>query len=477
MHNNQKVVQGHAAGSATARRTRSAGQVVLATLALTAAGAAFVSSFGAAAQSGAQPEGNISFAVWGNEQDVGTLKSVAAAYQKLHPKVNIKVVQSDCGPSYAECKKLIAGGAMPDVIVPGIWNYNAMVDDGVLLNLAPYIKRDGLKLSDFTPSVLSSVRSLKDKQLYGLPMGFNVQSLYYNKALFDQAKLAYPPAGGNYTWDDLRRWARDLTLDVNGNKPGSPNFNPKRIKQWGFTTEAVNGQAAHLDALLFAFGGSVMKLPSRQTCNIDSAASVRGLQFLQDMLWKDHSVVSRNDFSETPGYLRFRQGQVAMQMASHEQVGGIRDDNPDLRYDMAPLPKGPAGQATAIQIHIWAVYNKSAQKDLAWQFIKWAATEGAVSGAADRPVPIMNLEPVYKNLANGPAFAKAAGEPANVVAAQIVPSRWPRTTVPSSFNAKTDDILGQDGLAPVLTDIMLNKKSAAVAVAGVCAKIDAVMAR
>ena len=456
-------------------RRRAGTTVAGLTLALTAA---LIGSLNSRAQTGAQAlSGDLTFAVWGNEQDVGTLKSVAAAFQKKNPKVSIKIILSDCGPSYAECKKLIAGGSMPDVIVPGIWNYNSMVDDAVLANLEPYIKHDGLNVKDFAPSVLKAVRSLKDKNLYGLPMGFNVQSLYYNKTLFDQAKLAYPPANGNYTWDDLRKWARALTLDANGNKPGSAAFNPARIKQWGYTTEAVNGQAAHLDALLFAFGGSLMKLPSRQTCNIESPATVRGLQFLQDMVWKDHSVVSRNDFTETPGYLRFRQGQVAMQMASHEQVGGLRSDSPDLRYDMAALPKGIAGNATAIQIHIWAMYNKSPKKDLAWQFIKWAATDGAVSGAADRLVPIMNLQPVYKDLASGVAFAKAAGEPSGVVAAQVTPAGWPRTTVPSAFNAKTDDILGQDGLAPVLTDIMLNKKTAAAAVSGACAKINTVMGR
>ncbi len=458
------------------RPTRTVRATLAMTLMITSA-AAFTATDAHAQSRTTAASGQLTFAVWGNEQDVNTLKSVAAAYQKLNPQVTIKVVQSDCGPSYAECKKLIAGGNMPDVIVPGIWNYNAMVDDGVLMNLQPYIKRDALDVKAFTPSVLANVRSLKDKQLYGLPMGFNVQALYYNKTLFDQAKLPYPPANGNYTWDDLRKWAKALTVDANGNRAGSANFNPARIKQWGYTTEAVNGQVAHLDALLFAFGGSVMKLPARQTCNVDSPASVRGLQFLQDMLWKDHSVVSRNDFTETAGYLRFRQGQVAMQMASHEQVGGIRDDSPDLRYDMAPLPKGPAGQATAIQIHIWAVYNKSAQKDLAWQFVKWAATDGAVKGAPDRPVPIMNLEPVYKNLAAGPAFAAAPGEPAHVVAAQVTPARWRLTSVPSAFNAKTDDITGQDGLAPVLSDIMLNKKTAAAAVAGACSRINDIMTR
>ncbi len=72
-----------------------------------------------------------------------------------------------------------------------------------------------------------------DGGLHGLPMGYNVQSLFYNKDMFDAAGLDYPPADGSYTYDDLREWSKKLTLDQAGVDAGSAGFNPEQIAQWG----------------------------------------------------------------------------------------------------------------------------------------------------------------------------------------------------------------------------------------------------
>ena len=61
---------------------------------------------------------------------------------------------------------------------------------------------------------------------------------------------------------------------------------------------------------------------------------------------------------EEPGFTRWVRGQVAMQQGSHEQVLAVQDQNPELAYDMAALPEGPAGNATLFQIHTWAMYEE-----------------------------------------------------------------------------------------------------------------------
>jgi multiple sugar transport system substrate-binding protein len=447
-------------------------------LRLGAAAAAGVAATGYALRTGAPivraaepeasaPSGTLSVAIWGDTVDYKTLHTAINKYMTLYPAVKVTVREGNCGADYAACKTLIAGGTMPDVFVPGIWNYNAMVDAGVLTDLTPYMKSGDFNLGDYNSTITGQMKSLKDGHLYGLPMGFNIQSIFYNKDMFDKAKLAYPPMDGNYTWNDLRAWAKKLTLDANGNTPASSHFNARKVKQWGFFTWAMIEQQAHLDSILLAHGGSLMTYPSRQRCNLENPNTIKGLQFIQDLMWKDRSTLTPQANQEEFGVDRFVAGHVAMEQGSHEQVGLVAARNPSMRLGIAPLPKGPYGAADCIQIHIWSIFNRAQNKDLAWHFVKWISGPG--SGTE------MGLVPHYKDYAYGPDFLKGRGEPAGLKQAQLDPLKWKLTIVPTSFNQKNDGIAGQDGFGPALTNIMANKQTAADAVRGVSQKVNAIM--
>lgn len=291
----------------------------------------------------APAEGRISITLWGNKQDVDSQRAAVAKYQELFPQVEIEVTEGGCGVAYADCKTLIAGGTMPDVFPPGIWNYNAMVNDDVVEDLEPYIQRDRLNLGDFNPKITEGLRALRDGKVYGLPMGFNMQSLFFNQDMFDAAGLTYPPADGNYTWQDLQGWAKKLTLDEDGNNAESAEFDPDRIAQWGFATLAVLPIAAAFDPVLLAFGGSTMSLPDRQSCNLEHPDSIRAWQFIQDLMWVDHSTVKPDANQEQAGYLRWVNGTVAMQQGSHEQVGLVREQNPSMRSTWPRCPRRRPG--------------------------------------------------------------------------------------------------------------------------------------
>lgn len=405
--------------------------------------------------------GHLTVVIWGTPQDTASIQASIDQFTAAHPDVTIEVQVGDCGVSYAACVTLLAGGAMPDVFVSGIWNYNRYIEDGLAVNLDPYIANDDVVTPDnFNSMVWNDLKALSDGSTYGLPMGLNVQSLYFNKTMFDNAGLAYPPADGNYTWNDVREWSKKLTLDSAGNNATSPDFNPDDIVQWG-------AYLRNLEPILMSFGGSTMTLPDRQTCNLENPNTVEAYQWIQDFMYVDHTAVTPRDTQEMEGYLRWINGQVAMQIGSHEQTTIVADINPELEYDIAPLPQ----QNTFVQYHIWTIYSGSPSQDLAWQFIKYIATDGTVGPTG----PLMGLVPAYQDLAHGPAFAEAPGEPEHIVEGQLDPLEWDSTTYPSYYNQNTDAIGGQDGYGPAISDIVTNARPAAEALQGVCAKVDALM--
>jgi multiple sugar transport system substrate-binding protein len=423
--------------------------------------------------------GKIRAIFWGNDNDVNSQKAGVKKFIELHPKVTVEVLEGNgCGADYAACKTMIAGGTMVDLFSSGIWDYNAMINDGGVVELLdPFMTRDNVKVSDFAAPAIAGMKALKDNKIYGLPMGFNVQSFWYNKDMFDKAGLKYPDPMGNYTWEDVRAWSKELTIDENGKTAKDPAFDPKKIKQWGYATWAATGSAPGYEPTLLAYGGSSMTLPDRQKCNMENPKSIEGWQLIQDMIYKDHTTVPPDAYQEMAGWQRWVTGTVAMQQGSGEQAMLVASTNPTLKYDMAALPKGPAGNASVVQMHIWNIWAGSKNKELAWEVLKFLATDGTCGnyGPNGEYSNMMGLVPAYKDLALGECFAKAKGEPANVAAAQLEPLKWPLTTYPGTYNQKTDMLNGQDGFGPALASLTTNEKSAADSLKGVCDKVNALM--
>ena len=81
----------------------------------------------------------------------------------------------------------------------------------------------------------------------------------------------------------------------------------------------------------------------------------------------------------------------------------------------------------------------------------------------------MGLIPAYKDLADGDDFATAEGEPADLVQAQIEPASWPLSVTNTDPAGVWGVVSSQDGIAPALESIFLNKATAKEALTGLCA--------
>lgn len=414
-------------------------------------------------ESSGDESSSIRVMTWGGPEDIASIEEAAAGFIEANPDIEVTFETGECAADYAACKLLIAGDNMPDVIVPGSWNYFELVQDGVLADLTPFIEETGYVLEDLTPTITSALTA-DDGSIYGLPMGYNVQSLYFNEEMFTAAGLAPPPADGSYTYEDMRGWAKTLTLDVNGNNADSPEFDPENVVQWGYANLAVSPDYLQSTfPLLWAHGGGILGGADGTDCLIDSDESIQALQLLQDMMWTDHSTITPQLYQEEPGYLRWVNGSVAMQQGSHEQVFLVAEQNPGMAFDMAALPAGPEGNATLMQIHAWSIYEGSESQDAAWSFVDHMTTEG--SGKQ------MGLIPAYQDVAQGEDFALAEGEPEHLVQAQLEPVEWPLAATNVDPDVLLSAIGTQDGIAPAIADIMANRQSAGDALSGICESV------
>lgn len=141
----------------------------------------------------------------------------------------------------------IAAGNAPDIVGPvGIRGRDSF--KGAWLDLQPLIDANDYDLSDFDPAMVDFYHVAEEGQL-GIPFAIFPSFVIYNKDLFDEAALAYPPHdhgapyvdadGEEREWnmDALRDLAMLLTVDANGNDATSPNFDTESIFQFGWMNQ------------------------------------------------------------------------------------------------------------------------------------------------------------------------------------------------------------------------------------------------
>ena len=339
---------------------------------------------GSAAPSGAGytgPEATITYSIWGDPQEIKNQQAIVDAFHAAIPKITVKVTVSDWEPYWDKLQTSIAGGDAPDVFAMDGPLFPDYQSRDVLLDLKPFIDRDGYDLTQLADQAVADFTT-PDGQ-FGLPRDLNVVALYYNKTMFDAAGIPYPDE--TWDWDKLVEVAQKLTIRGADGK----------TSQWGFYTETTDMEN-YWSELVWQNGGDIISA-DHKTSLVGSDQAAGGMQFLQDLIWK-HKVMPDASITDALGDA-FEQGQAAMEangswlVATHEAAG--------LDFGIAPLPKGPAGQATSINPTGAVVYKGTKSPDAAWEFVKYLASPAAQTKLMELKASL----PANKEVLAGP-FAK-----------------------------------------------------------------------
>ena len=390
------------------------------------------------------PAATITYSIWGDPQEIKNQQAIVDAFHVAVPKVTVKVTVSDWDPYWDKLQTSIAGGDAPDVFAMDGPLFPDYQSRGVLLDLKPFIDRDGYNLGQLADQAVSDFTT-PDGQ-FGLPRDLNVVALYYNKKMFAAAGI--PAPDDTWDWTKLRDVAKQLTLKGADGK----------VKQWGFYTETTDMENDWSE-LVWQNGGDIISA-DHKTSLVGSDQAAGGIQYLQDLIWKD-KVMPDASITDALGDA-FEQGQAAMEangswlVATHQAAG--------LDFGIAPLPKGPAGQATSINPTGAVVYKGTKNADAAWAFVKYLASPAAQTKLMELKASL----PANKEVLSGPFASSFDG--AKVLADAIAYAR-----IKPSFKGYND---WTTALQTELDANVFNepKKTAKQALTDVLPKLDAILA-
>lgn len=300
----------------------------------------------ATAASGEKKE--LTFMIWDKNQEPG-MTAIAKAFTEKHPGVEVKVQVTGWDEYWTKLEAAATGGALPDIFWMHSTRFFDYASNNILLEVGGDIG-DGYK--NF-PEDLVKLYEYEGKN-YAVPKDFDTIGVFYNKALFDKAGIAYPD--GTWNWEQFLDTAKKLTKD------------------------GVYGIAAPMDAqqgywnAIYQNGGKVL---DGKKSGYDSKESQEGIQWWADLSLKEKVSPTQAQFSETDAYSMFMSGKVAMVTLGSWMVPGIEQNVEFAKnVDVTVLPKGKVNAS----IYNGLGYSASAgtkYPEETKEFLKFAASEEA----------------------------------------------------------------------------------------------------
>lgn len=288
----------------------------------------------------------------------GEFDELARLYQAERPGVTVKVTEFLSGVEYPPERLATAADVFP--VFPG-FELGAVEEHW--LNLQPLVEGDPTAApDDFYPQALEAYRRRGD--LWGLPTEIDADMLFYNKALFDTAGLAYPCP--DWTWDDFLTAAARLTRGEGADK------------QWGFIT-LTNGWETLPLILAAQQGGCLVDSRAAPILpTLDDPAVVDAVRWYAD-LERSHGVmpppaVHFADWQTIEALIS--QGQAAMWISA---VGARYWTRMSIELGVVPLPVSSGGgqPATMYDIIGYGLSAQTAYPQESWRWLTFLMRQSA----------------------------------------------------------------------------------------------------
>ena len=310
---------------------------------------------------------------WDPFENTQDLQPLFSAYQQQHPGVQIVYTKKDISTYSQDLLNALAAGNGPDIFsinnawlpqyldktapaTSTLWSYKDYKDTFV-----------DAAVNDFTYS----------QKVYGVPLYVDSLGLYYNKDILGTYGIATPPK----TWDELQQDVQKI----------------KRADNTGYFT--LSGLAAGTNAnvnravdilyLMMLQKGLTPYNQDHTRPQFDQSVQVNGnvdypgldgLNFytsFADPRTTNYNWNSRSDYSIDA----FTNGRAAFLYSYSYTADTIKQKNPNLNFDVAPVPQSNLNQTSVNFANYWGeVVNKqSKNQTAAWNLLKFITSKDSLS--------------------------------------------------------------------------------------------------
>ena len=288
--------------------------------------------------------------------ETALLQSLLYQFTVANPDIIVKY-QPITGDYAQTMLSNFAAGTVPDVFYVDVSYFQVWAKNGVLLPLDDLMAKTNTTKDLFVPSLINAFSF--DGKVYGIPKDFNTLGLFYNKGLFDKAKLAYPTDA--WTWTDLQNAAKTLT-----------NLTDAKNPVYGFCDPS---DAGRFPVFVIQAGGTVMK-PDFSDTTLDAQPAIDAAKFYTGFR-ADKTGALPADLGQGWQGTDFGMGQCAMVYEGGWLIPYLAQSFPSLSYGVSRLPAGPGGKGNMIFTVSWSISANTKVSDAAWKVVEFLTNEAS----------------------------------------------------------------------------------------------------
>lgn len=323
----------------------------------------------AAARAGAV---EIKYLLWDSIQ-VPAYRQCAADFSRLNPGITIKIRQFGYDDYWTTLSMGFIAGSAPDVFANHLSKLPELAANGLLVDLAPYVRRDGLDTTQYVGRLYDNWG--RGGRQWGLPKDWDTIALAVNLSharragvtLAELQALDWNPRDGG----SLGRVIRRLTLDAEGRNATQPGFDRRRVAVYGYQNPGPGGMMGQTEWSHFAYsnGFRYQDAPWSPSFRYDDPRLAETIAWLAGLPAQGVSA-SYESAKGLGSDAMFAAGRVAMVPEGAWMTSYFAK----LKFDFAwvPLPVGPSGRRASMLNGVAdSIWSGSRVKDEAWRWVRY----------------------------------------------------------------------------------------------------------
>ncbi|MCC2687155.1 MAG: extracellular solute-binding protein family 1 [Paenibacillaceae bacterium] len=311
-------------------------------------------------------------------------KVIVDPVTKKFPNVSFNVIKYGEPNQEKVFQGFLAGGTVPDIMMVNFGTVRVLKELQIAVDLSEMIKKNKVDTSNFTPQAIKAMLTYGDgKALLALPYYLNLQTLMYNKDIFDKFGVPYPKDG--MTWKQATELSKSLARTENGVQylglqPGRPH---------GISTQLG------LDYLDPKTGKINVNTDGwKQVFNM-----LKGIYSIEGNLPKDTSLF--NDSYKAMIVNRVQAMGSVWWNGIIPRVQKVLDSNAEFNWDIVTEPTFEQAPHVAPYLNqfAWSISAQSKHQDLAFDIIHYLTSHDMqIELAKSGQIPSLNDKSVQSRL-------------------------------------------------------------------------------
>lgn len=334
--------------------------------------------------------------LWDSAQ-MPAYQSCIESFESTHPDIKVNLEQYGWNDYWTQLTAGMVAEAAPDVFIDHSSEFGKFVSYDQLLDLSPYIERDGLNLDQYQDG-LTDMWTAPDGEVYGLPKDWDAEGLFYNTDMVEAAGYS-PEDLWQLTWnpDDggtFEKFIAHLTVDANGVRGDEAGFDKTRVKTYGFgATPGAGGygQTQWSPFLLTTGWTYADKNPWGTTWNYDDERMKQTVTWYQSLAEKGYMPSQAQASSGVGALDSFKAGAFATLIEGSWNTANMKGAVAPVQ--VAPTPIGPNGaRASVINSVGDSIYEGTQHPEEAWQFVRYMASSECQDQVANYAIVFPSIQ-------------------------------------------------------------------------------------